>query len=273
MKRNITFGLSLIVLAILIVLNALGYLGGLSTWTIILSFILLVIFLASLVKLEYFGIFISLGLGAIIYKDQLGFQDVSAWTIIIASLLLGIGFSAIFKKSRIHYYNFGYQDNEYKREKMREKREEMRNFKNSSSSFSRTDDGIFYGYTDNKSGEEDIDEKPIEDDVITYRSRFSNSTRFIKSKNLEKAFFDNEFGSLTIYLDQVDLSEDGAEIEVYCRFGNIRLFVPHYFYIDNQISNDLGSVSMPYNTAKDNGYNSIVLKGNVTLGDIKVVRI
>lgn len=273
MKKNITFGLSLIVLAVLIILNALGYLGGLSTWTIILSFILLLIFIGSLVKLEYFGIFISLGLGAILYKEQLGLQDISTWTFLVVAVLLGIGFSAIFKRHKIHYYKYNEFD-DYDRERMREKRKEkMRDFNYSDAEFTKSSDGVFYGYTNNKSDEEDIDETPIEDDVITYRSRFSNSTRFIKSKNLEKAFFDNEFGSLTIYLDQVDLNDKGADIEIYCRFGTVRVFVPHYFYVDNQISNDFGSIAMPYNTAKDNGYNRIVLKGNVTLGEIKVIRI
>ena len=272
MKKHVTFGVALIVLAILIIMNAFGYIGDINIWTLILSFLLLWIFLASIIKLEFFGIFVSLGLGIILYREQLGLQSINSWAIIVAAILLGIGFSIIFKKKRIHYYKFEEYNNYSKNNgpKFKEKRNEARN-KSRASNQQFT--GGYYGYTDNHSDKEDYSDEPIEDNIVTYRSRFSNTTRFIKSKKLEKAFFDNEFGSLTIYLDQVDLSENGAKIEVYCRFGNIRLFIPHHFYVENLITNDFGNVTMPYNTVESKENNTIILKGNVTLGDIKIVRI
>jgi len=52
----------------------------------------------------------------------------------------------------------------------------------------------------------------------------------------------------------------------------MKIFVPHDAYLVSDISCTLGEVTMPYGNVEDKGYNKITLKGDVTLGEIKIVR-
>ncbi|MDH6603093.1 putative membrane protein [Bacilli bacterium PM5-9] len=257
MKKNITFGLALIILAIFIILNSLNYIGGFSTLTVILSFLLVWLLLASLFKIDFFGIFISLGLGFVLYKEYLGFDYINSFTIIFVSILLGIGFSMIFGRKNVYYTHNRFEHSRYHHH------DDRHDYK----------EGQFRERGTNRTNIFDESDQQIEDDVITYSATLCDSTRFVRSKNLKKGIFRVELGSLSIYLDQATLSSNGAEIELFSRLGTIKLFVPRDTFIVNELSANLGEIKLPYNDIEDLEYNKIILKGEVTLGEIKVIRL
>lgn len=263
MKKNIGFGVMIILLAVLLILSQFGYVNGMGFGRLVISVVLLWVFVTSLFKLKFFGVFISLAIAILMYNTELGLPKLEAGPIIFAAVLLSIGFSAIFGRFTNRYYHY---HSYYKNDNYSNNQDKYRDYV-----YEQSD-----GYHSNNQHEhyEDYVKDPIEDDEIRYRTSFSSATRFVKSKNFVKADFVNELGALNIYLDQVELSENGAVVNVYCRLGSVKLFIPREFNLINKVDVTLGNVNAPYfEVANKDIDNTITLTGNVTLGDINIVRI
>lgn len=292
MKKNIGLGIIIITLAVMMLLNSFGYIQGISVGRLIISLFLLWIFITSLFRLRFSGIFIPAGIAVLMYSNELGLPNLDSVMIIGASIFLSVGFSIIFGKytkrdyCNHNHYNYTYHNRTGQDPRFRPGA--FQNDRRANMGEDQSEDNVFdnesnrnYSYEkSNYSGQykrepvEDYVEEPIEDDVIFYRSSFSSATRFIKSNNLVEANFVNELGSLDIYLDQVELSEDGAKINVNCRLGAIKIFIPRDFNVINNVDVTLGNVNSPdYDVLNKDKDNTITLEGNVTLGDINIVRI
>ena len=96
--RKWIYGLFFIGAAALVVLNQLGHFEGLKFSSLILTILLIPVLIESLIHLNFFGVFFSIALGGIVYAAPLGIESLTPWPILIAALLLSIGFSLIFKK-------------------------------------------------------------------------------------------------------------------------------------------------------------------------------
>lgn len=96
-KKNITTGLILVLVAFLILLNALGLLVNITLWQIILSIVLIFIFVKSLLRLQYFGIFISAALMLLLYHDDINVPIVSPFLLILGSIVIALGFNILTK--------------------------------------------------------------------------------------------------------------------------------------------------------------------------------
>ncbi|MDL2211532.1 hypothetical protein LJB88_01500 [Erysipelotrichaceae bacterium OttesenSCG-928-M19] len=267
MKKRYSFAVALIILAILIALSAFNVINGIGVWTLIFSFVIAWIFIVSLLRIEFVGIFVSIALGILLYQEQLGLLNINLWPIVLAALLLGIGLNIIFKRKDRHHY-FREEFNKEFQQEYRYSSNKMHNSCRSNGFGKETFD------VEHVTKEDIIDDEIVEDDVITYRTRFSDNTKFVKATSLNKIYLDNEFGSLNIYLDQATLSNEGATVEVYSRFGTVKIFVKSDAYLESQLTYDLGSISIPSNNCiSDQGHNKFVFKGNALCGEIKVLRI
>lgn len=111
MKKNvgrILAGLLLIALAVFLILGALGIgiklPANIQVWQWIVGIGLLFVLIESIKKLEFVSMFLMLGFEVMVFEPQLGLlfglKDanwISNWLIFFVSLLVGIGFSMIFK--------------------------------------------------------------------------------------------------------------------------------------------------------------------------------
>ena len=259
MKRNISFGLALIVLAIFVTLSALNveFFEGISAITIALTFLIIWLFISSLLRLEFFEIFVAIGLAAVLYKGYFGYGEISGWLIMFVAVLLGVGFSMIFGRRKYRDYpryknsNFERKTNDFHEGVFREKdhSDKFRHFNEKS-----------YEYVSD------------EEETVVYNTSFSETTKFIKSKNLKMGMFKVELGSLTIYLDQATLNSEGATLDLYCRLGQLRVFVPRDVHLVDELQSNLGELVLPVENQPDNGHNRLILKGEVTLGEIQIIR-
>ncbi len=100
-KSNIMWGLFFILCAVLIVLNAFDLFSPLSLWTVLLTIFLVVILINSLIKINFFGIFMSIAVLGILYDDILHIEKLTPFPILIIGVFLSIGFEMLFSGIKI----------------------------------------------------------------------------------------------------------------------------------------------------------------------------
>ncbi|MDR2570250.1 MAG: cell wall-active antibiotics response protein [Oscillospiraceae bacterium] len=103
--------------------------------------------------------------------------------------------------------------------------------------------------------------------------QFGGVSRYLNSNCLETAELDCSFGSLEVYFDSVELSPDGAEVFVNCKFGNIELYVPKHWHITNNMNASLGNAEVNGRNDSSEDAPKLTVTGNVSLGNIEVNRI
>lgn len=99
-KERVFWGSILVLGAIALILNKLGYFAQINVFSALLAIALLGISIKSLFRLNYAGVLFPLAFICIIYDDQLGITAITPWTILLAALLGSIGLSMIFKKNQ-----------------------------------------------------------------------------------------------------------------------------------------------------------------------------
>jgi len=101
MKTNNTkkwlWGLFFIGAAALLVINQLGFFADIGLFSLLFTILLIPIIITSIAHLNFFGIFFPAALILIIYEKQLHIEALTPWTVIIAAILLSIGFSVLIK--------------------------------------------------------------------------------------------------------------------------------------------------------------------------------
>ena len=100
-KKSVFIGLMFILAALGMLLKGLGYLENYKLIKVILLGLLLYTSLDSLIKRNIFATIFPLALITIIFSKELGINQLSSWTIIMAAIFLSIGLSMIFKKTRM----------------------------------------------------------------------------------------------------------------------------------------------------------------------------
>ena len=208
------WGIVFILAALAIVLNLLGVFGGvqLGFWTVIFSIVLLLILIASIVNVFWFGIFFSIGFGFLLYRDALAaaldsaqIADINGWAVIGIVLLLSIGFSILFrKKDRKYVYVFnggGIGDNG-----------------------TIGDNGEHFESVVNQTDGSEIND----------RVSFSSKIRYINSENFKHAYIECSFGAIKFYFDNAHITDGKAEIHLELSFSGAEIYIPkHWRLIDD----------------------------------------
>ena len=111
----------------------------------------------------------------------------------------------------------------------------------------------------------------IDDNNPYTKVSFGASTKYLHSTALKTGQFYCSFGSLEVYLDQAQLSPEGAEIYVDCSFGSIEFYVPRHWQIKNDVHANLGSADIGerYSNAGP-GSPLLTVTGNVSFGSVEM---
>lgn len=106
-NRNWFWGVFFLLSAIFVILCQVWFFLGISVISILVSVFLAALAISSLLRLEYFGIFIPLSILYIIYSKPLKLFYISPWLLISSAILISISFSLLFpkrKKHKVHFY-------------------------------------------------------------------------------------------------------------------------------------------------------------------------
>ncbi|QGX47314.1 hypothetical protein GPA00_07435 [Streptococcus equinus] len=172
---------------------------------------------------------VPLGIIACLLSDLLGISMVSPVTIILVSVLVGIGLSMIFGHTpRVNVASTKY---------------EHRQSNGFSSKEYSDSEGTFA--VDNSLGER---------------------TAYMSVNELRHGKIENALGSLTVYLNGTSLDEAGATIDIDNGLGKLQVYVPKEFRVRLNADNGLGSINTHGTSSTDTNQPLLTLNVDNGLG-------
>lgn len=106
-KDNVFWGVILILAAVYIIINSLGFMPDVSVVRLGVAVICGVVFFKSLAGLEFGGMLFSLAVLLILFDEQLGITALTPWPVLMAALLGSIGLNMIFGSRKLKKSNHG----------------------------------------------------------------------------------------------------------------------------------------------------------------------
>ena len=234
-RKNIIWGVLCILVAVALVVNQLGYLGGIGFWNILFSTICIIGCINGIMKKSWGTIFFSIAFFIIINDELLHLESLTPWLILGVAFLCTIGLNMIFPlKHRIT---------------------DTKLFKES---VSVSDWG-------------EIDEQMIQEDgeVIQQDVIFGNCIKYIKSQELSGINADCVFGEVSIYLTEAKMKNNRANICMDVIFGHANIYVPATWTVSTNVDNVFGSISY-CGTCVSNGENKLQICGDVVFGEVLI---
>ena len=208
---------------------------GITTWMILGGVLFLYILAESIRKLEFFGIFVSLGGLYWLFADYFEIYKMPIWTLIGAVVLLGIGASILFGSGLKKRYR------------------------------------KFYSHHGKNECDFTVKEtKNIDSDDVYKRTSFGTSNVNINSKNLKKAEFSCFAGEMNICCKDANPDPEGALFKADCLMGSMKLYIPKTWRVNENIDVVLGNAK---ETNKDSGAQGplVLVTGTVKMGEIEII--
>jgi predicted membrane protein len=219
------------------VANQLNGFAELGVFSILAAILALAFVVQCLAHLTFAPLPIPLAVLYIIFQAPLQLPEIKIWTLILAAILASCGFAFLLPKKRRH-------------EKI---------FSAFNPGNSKNNPGKVYVETG------DNDNNP------SVSVNFGAVSRRLQADSLETAQLYCNFGALEVYFDQAKLSPRGAEVNLNCSFGAIKLLIPQNWCVVDRINCTLGGVDMAKSpiTPPENAPR-LVLTGSVSLGGVEV---
>ncbi len=232
-KERIFWGIFLIFGAIFILAAKMGFMQEVGVWSLIWTVLFAAILLKSIIKVNFFGIFMSIAFFAIIYAKPLQIEMITPWPVLGAAVLLSIGCSMIFPK--MHFRKFCKKHNIQ--------------FVNG--------------------GKEQVINEEDEGNCHCSVS-FGSSIKYINSEAFESAGFEVSFGSLQVYFDNAIMKGSEAYIHVDNSFGSTELYIPRTWTVVSGVESVFGGVEKK-GREEPNGLHKVILQGDNSFGSISII--
>ena len=235
--KNVFWGLLFVCCGALIVLHQLGMIAQIGVHTIVITALMIPLIVASLVKLNYFGIFLPISILSVLYTQPFDLPQINIWAALFTGLLVSIGFSLIFKRKK--------------------KRNDCCDWQ------------MLKGQIGNEFADNTVE--TIDDSVVECSVSFGDSSKYLKSSQLKRANLSCSFGALKVFFDNASLSPEGAVINLNASFSGVELYIPKEWKVKNSIECFLGGVDEKHRSvcvAKDSP--ALILTGQVKFSGVEI---
>ena len=238
-NRNWFWGIFFMLSGVFIIAGQIGSFGKIGIMSLLATVFLAAIAIHSIIKLNYFGIFVPLAFLYMIYSgplsEPLRLPVISPWVLILTAILVSVGFSLIFPShhKKVWHGHHG---------------------------------AMHHGIKHQSQNVENID-----DNNPFAKVSLSSSSKYLHSDCLKSGHFICSMGELQLYFDQVQLSPEGAEIYLDCSLGSIKLYIPKLWNVEYKIHVTAGDVDKGRdfsNTSEDAP--KLTLTGQVRLGNVEI---
>jgi len=243
-RRAWGWGVFLLLIAAFVLANQFGGFVELGVWSIIISSLALVVIVECLVKLKFAVLLVPLAALYYVFQTPLGLPFIAFWPLVLVTVLATAGLFALLPR------RFG------RRNLIRVSVDDSNGYK------------FKYKRNKDEAADDDDDGNNPQIDV-----NLGHASRYLHSDNLETAELTCSFGALEVYFDHVQLSPEGAEIYMDCKFGAIELYVPKHWRVIDNLNCSLGGAEV-HGVKKeyDDDAPQLTLIGNVSFGGIEVHR-
>ena len=77
---------------------------------------------------------------------------------------------------------------------------------------------------------------------VSCSAHMGSTVKYINTKEFEKGIVDCSFGEATVYLDNADIKDSSAVLQVDCAFGGVELYLPKHWQIEKSIDVFIGGI-------------------------------
>jgi hypothetical protein len=246
-----TWGIFLLLAAVLVVANQLGGFVEIGFWSIAITALAAAMLISSITSLSFEVIPIPIAVLYYVYQEPLnerfGLPDdfrMGFWTLALVTVLACAGIATL-------------TPHNWKRNKKQGRKKKYNVYVESDGSKT---------YTQKSGG--DNDNNPVID------VSFGGVNRYIHANALETVVINCKFGGAEVYLDNATLSPNGAEVICHLQGGAIELYVPRAWKIIDNLNCTLGGVEIGGRHADpDENAPQLTITGNVSLGGVEINRV
>lgn len=230
---RIFWGLALVLCALCLIFNQFAIFNTFGVWTIVFTILGAAVLLDGIFRLSMGKAVFGGAILLFLWKDMIGLEDLSIWTIAIAAILLGSGLSILLHplhKRKAH--------------------------KNAEKYLKQAAGGDqHFNYTSH----------------IKIERHFGGGMEYIRSNDFKRADIEAHFSGLKIYFDDAVIQDDCATLHMDVHFSGVELFVPSEWLIDNRLEAFAGAVEMEPRRNEIAATKTLKLKGDVAFGSVKII--
>ena len=116
----------------------------------------------------------------------------------------------------------------------------------------------------------------LDGEYVYIKAKYTGSVKYVTSQNLKAADIESTFAGLKVYLDNAQLANGYATVNIDASFGGVELYIPKEWTVVNDVtctfagSEEKGARGFQ---SYQNGDNTIVLKGNAKFSGISIYRV
>ena len=110
----------------------------------------------------------------------------------------------------------------------------------------------------------------VEDSETSCVVKFGESTKYITTENLKKAYLKCEFGALIAYFDGATLNPNGATLYIEVNFGGMELFIPKHWNVQNNTNVFLGGVDESSKNTPNPDSPTLTITGKVSFAGVDI---
>ena len=233
-KKNIGTGLFFILIAVVMMGSAMGLIPKIPWFKLLCCGALGIWAVKALFKRDFFGTFMSAGLIAWIFEDELMIEHLAPFPLLAATALIGIGLNMIFGKKAVVQIN--YEDGKVNAATMDDLRTEAW----------------------------------VEGRQISLVNNFNSTSKYVNETAFSSAKLVNDFGSANIYFNNANVYEGEAEIKLSNNFGKMNVYLPGKWRATISQESSFGNVNVHGEPNRDMDAPHVVIKASSNFGELNI---
>ncbi len=229
--QNFFWGIVLVLCAFCLIGGQYDLFDGFGFWTLIGSILGGALCLDGIIRFSIGQTVAGAAVLLYIWKDSIGLEELSLWTILVAAILLGCGLSLIFApvKRRIERRRKGKKIHE----------------------------NSFCAETkENHNSQVEIDRS------------FSGGSEYVRSDDFKSADIDISFSGLKVYFDDAIIQDKTADIHVDVAFAGLELYIPCEWQLHIDVEHFAGAVEEKKRPRDIIPNKDVYLRGEVSFGSV-----
>ncbi len=232
-KDNVFWGVILVLAAIYIIINSLGFMPDVNVVRLAIGVICIMVFCKSVYRIEFGGMLFAAAVFAITFDEQLGITALTPWPVLCAALLGSIGLDMIFGKHA-----------------------KLKKNAKKNNSFTEVEGGYVSG-----------------DEVVLNAGIFNGYKKTVSSDDFKKASVFAKFSGVEISFDDAVIQGGTAVIDLDVAFSGVELYIPKSWTVVNETDCMFGGFEEHRSQYNGEEGPTVTIRGNVRFSGVEVYRL
>ena len=236
-KNNITTGLFLILIAVIMMASAMNLIPNLPWFKLLCGAALTAWAIKELFKLDFFGCLFSASIVAWIFEEELMIEHLAPFPLVVAAILVGVGLNMIIgKKQRVLTFYRENKDGKYVEGSINDVRKEE--------------------WKDGR--------------TVVLENYFNSTSKYVNSTAFGSARLENAFGSVNVYFDDATVYNGEAKIDLENNFGRMNIYLPGKWRAQIRQESAFGHINIHGEPNRDMDAPLVIIKAESNFGQLNI---